>query len=669
MNRLFIQRTIQALIVILVEAITLYIIAHSQSGFFFEAGRFWSHDLIIPALVLGMANASIRPFMLAVTRPMGVLAFSVITATLNGFILWIFDLLSLLQMSDLRTMFISAVLLSIVNTILTTILTIDDEDRFYRKVIRRLLHRSDVEYCSRKGVLMVEIDGLAYQSLTNAIDRNRLPNLKRLLKDSTHEIVEWDCGIPSQTSSSQAGIMFGCSYNIPAFRWYDRESERMIISGHARDAHLIEESVSNVNGLLRGGSSVNNLLSGGADRVAITLSEFGRSDGRARGRSGEILQFFLNPYCLSRALILVIWELMMQNIHEFWSFIRKRFVHGPLYPLNRALSTVVLRDLGTYLVVQDLMQGVPAIYVSYIGYDVVSHLNGTDGAAALGVLSGIDRQIGRLVDVAENHAPRPYHIVILSDHGQSPGMSFRRRFGTTLTEYVNGLVRGRAVSEVLTHYPGYLRALLRDLEESETLPSLSKTRKQALRTSRIYLARHIDRSIQEREPRKDSEQVVVCCSGNLAHIYLQSEHAPLPFEHINDVYPELIPGLVNHPGIGFILVRSLVSGLLLLGPKGLRKLDGEQLEGVDPLEQIRDPDTAIQQLKRLGTFPNAGDLIVNSIIEEGRVASFEDQTGSHGGLGGPQNYPFIMLPRDHAKTSKSIHSPEQIYPILIKMKG
>jgi len=98
--------------------------------------------------VLGMANASIRPFMLAVTRPMGVLAFSVITATLNGFILWIFDLLSLLQMSDLRTMFISAVLLSIVNTILTTILTIDDEDRFYRKVIRRLLHRSDVEYCS-----------------------------------------------------------------------------------------------------------------------------------------------------------------------------------------------------------------------------------------------------------------------------------------------------------------------------------------------------------------------------------------------------------------------------------------------------------------------------------------------------------------------------------------
>ena len=668
MNRRLVQRGIQALLVIIVETLTLYIIADNLSGFFFKTDRFWPPDLIIPALVLGMANASIRPLMLAVTRPMGVLAFGAITAALNGFILWIFDLLSLLEMSDLRTMFISAALLAIVNTILTTVLTIDDEDRFYRKVIRRLLHRTGDKDASREGVLIIEIDGLAYKYLQYAIARNRMPHIKRLLGDSSYDMLEWDCGIPSQTSSSQAGIMFGSSYNIPAFRWYSRQSERIIISGHAKDARFIEESVSNINGLLRGGSSVNNLLSGGADRVAITLSEFGRSDGRATGRSGEILQFFLNPYCLSRALILVIWELLMQNIHEFWSLLRKRSVHGPLYPLNRALSTVVLRDLGTYLVVQDLMQGIPAIYVSYIGYDVVSHLNGTDSAAALGILSGIDRQIGRLVDVARNYAPRPYHIVVLSDHGQSPGVSFSHRFGTTLTEYVNGLVRGKAVKEVYTPYPSYLRALLRELEESEALPSLSRTRKQALRRSRIYLARHIDPGASESEPPKDSGHVVVCCSGNLAHIYLHGERSPLPFEHINDLYPELIPGLVNHPGIGFIVVQSLASGLLLLGSKGLRKLETDHFEGVDPLNSVRDPAMTVQQLRRLGSFPDAGDVIVNSIIEGERVASFEDQTGSHGGLGGPQNYPFIMLPRDFADTSDSIHSPEQIFPLLMKLK-
>ena len=152
--------------------------------------------------------------------------------------------------------------------------------------------------------------------------------------------------------------------------------------------------------------------------------------------------------------------------------------------------------------------------------------------------------------------------------------------------------------------PAISEPLLRDLEESEALPSLSKTRKQALRTSRMYLARHIG-SEYSGEGTKEGFGTGSCMFVRETwRIYTFScEQTPLPFEHINDVYPELIPGLVNHPGIGFILVRSLVSGLLLLGPKGLRKLDGDQIEGVDPLEQIRDPDTAIQQLKRLWHLP------------------------------------------------------------------
>ena len=42
-------------------------------------------------------------------------------------------------------------------------------------------------------------------------------------------------------------------------------------------------------------------------------------------------------------------------------------------------------------------------------------------------------------------APRPYHLVVLSDHGQTQGAPFRARYGVTLEQLVDGaLARGQA---------------------------------------------------------------------------------------------------------------------------------------------------------------------------------------------------------------------------------
>ena len=53
----------------------------------------------------------------------------------------------------------------------------------------------------------------------------------------------------------------------------------------------------------------------------------------------------------------------------------------------------------------------------------------------------MDRVIGTLAALAA-HAPRPYEFVILSDHGQSQGATFRQRYGTPLEEVVRGLMAG-----------------------------------------------------------------------------------------------------------------------------------------------------------------------------------------------------------------------------------
>ncbi len=47
-----------------------------------------------------------------------------------------------------------------------------------------------------------------------------------------------------------------------------------------------------------------------------------------------------------------------------------------------------------------------------------------------------DRVIARIQDLIERKAPRPYDLIILSDHGQSFGHTFLQRYGYTLKEFV-----------------------------------------------------------------------------------------------------------------------------------------------------------------------------------------------------------------------------------------
>ena len=69
------------------------------------------------------------------------------------------------------------------------------------------------------------------------------------------------------------------------------------------------------------------------------------------------------------------------------------------------------------------------------------------------------------------------------------------------------------------------------------------------------------------------------------------------------------------------------------------------LEGEDPL--IGYPSRAAADLARLGGLPHCGDLVLFSTVDaSGRIHAFEDQVGSHGGIGGPQNHAILIHPRD-----------------------
>jgi predicted AlkP superfamily pyrophosphatase or phosphodiesterase len=68
---------------------------------------------------------------------------------------------------------------------------------------------------------------------------------------------------------------------------------------------------------------------------------------------------------------------------------------------------------------RDLYEGVPAIYVNYLGYDEMSHAYGPGSDRALQVLSEVDQSIEQLWTVMRRVPEHCYDAYILADHSQS----------------------------------------------------------------------------------------------------------------------------------------------------------------------------------------------------------------------------------------------------------
>ena len=95
-----------------------------------------------------------------------------------------------------------------------------------------------------------------------------------------------------------------------------------------------------------------------------------------------------------------------------------------------------------------------------------------------------------------------------------------------------------------------------------------------------------------------------------------------------------------------LFVRSSERGAVVFGPKGVRYLDQDRVEGEDPTT-LFGPHT-IMSMKREDAMTHAPDLLLISQYdpELGEVAAYEELIGSHGGLGGPQTEPFILHPTE-----------------------
>ena len=133
-------------------------------------------------------------------------------------------------------------------------------------------------------------------------------------------------------------------------------------------------------------------------------------------------------------------------------------------------------------------------------------------------------------------------------------------------------------------------------------------------------------------------------SGCLGLISFPREPGRVTLERLEALYPRLLPALRDHPGIGFVLVRSERCGAIAIGAGGTHFLDEDRVEGEDPLAPFG--PNAADHVRRTDGFPHCADLMVNSTYwpEFGEVAAFEELVGSHGGMGGTQSHPVRPAP-------------------------
>ena len=518
------------------------------------------------------------------------------------------------------------------------------DDEAYRRRLHRLAtrgRRARPPCPTAPGLLCVQLDGVGHDVLTDAVGKGLMPTVARWMSTGdaarpaaggappTHRLTPWRTDWSSQTGASQLGILHGSTFDVPAFRWYEKDRGEVMVCNRPTSAVELQRRAvlrTGDGGLLSvDGASRGNLFSGGAGEQALVLSIAARRRTRANRSRAGYFAYFCDPANAVRTALSFVAEVAReigQSTRARLRGQRPRVGRGGLYPFIRAFATVVERDVVVAAVMGDMLAGRTAVYADLVAYDEVAHHSGPHSRDAEKVLRRLDRCLALLEGVAEQ-APRPYRIVVLSDHGQSPGETFRARYGLTLGDLV------RAGCGL--HVP----------RRAERTRSGAEARTAV----RAALRRPVEENREHHRPARGSEPIVLA-SGNLGLVSFPDVPHRMTKEEIDARHPALLTTLANHPGIGFLLVRSEAHGGVVLGAYGAEI----PLAGLDddsgPLARFG--PGAADAVRRTHSFPHTADIMVNSAHDpaDGEVLAFEEQIGSHGGLGGAQSRPFLLWPRD-----------------------
>ena len=660
---------------------------------------YWYNSIIL-VIAMTIANSLLWPILSRFLMKYIILTFGIGLLFVNSLIFYIASLFIPGVSMGVYGALQVPIVMAIATTFITNITNTDYYDRYLKNILKYALQQKTSYKKRYPGLIMLEIDGLSINTFKKAIDKGMMPTVEKWICDKSHELKEWETDLSSQTGASQAGILHGNNKNIVAYRWVEKENNNLIVvSGKLSDSPMIEKRISDGKGLLVNGISVANMFSGDSENSSLTSSKIRRI---SKIYTQSLNAVFLDAYNFQRLFVLFLWDIILElksQIIHWIKNIQPRLRRTIVYAAIRAGANVVLREVTTNILASEILTGnIDTAYATYMGYDEIAHHSGVEDNDVWGVLKQIDLQFSRLQSTIEM-SDRDYEILILSDHGQSKGATFKQRYGITLGDYVRRLLpndlkvynkkynidhfrdavmpESKQLEVIKDKFYDIRLDLFEDTESLQNLRGKINKRKPKLifeneqylnlrkkySNSLEYIKKH-ESTEQSTKKAKDSE-LIVLGSGNLGLIYLTQWKQRLTYEEIVLLFPELIPGLVKHPGIGFILVNSIVNGGMIIGENGIYFLENDKIIGENPLADFE--KNAAYHLKRQNSFENMPDITVNSFYdaEKDEVCAFEELIGSHGGLGGNQSRPFILYPSKWQDPGELVGS-QSVYSFLKK---
>ncbi|MDP9277951.1 MAG: alkaline phosphatase family protein [Gemmatimonadota bacterium] len=527
---------------------------------------------------------------------------------------------------------------------------------------------------------MLQIDALAYSDLRRALELGLCPTIARLMREG-FVLRRWFCGLPSATPYCQAGMFHGENGGIPAFRFYDKSARKVITCNAPHGVQYIRDRIHSP-GALAGGSSYVNLLDGDAQTVAFTVATREKiSVYRRLGGTRMGLLILLHPIRMARMALQGAFEWLLEEWERARGEISGRVTHSEgIFPFIRILSNVVIRELQTMAILLDVYLGVPVIYSTFMQYDELAHHFGPSSKQALVDLRRTDARIAEIWRMAQLAGGRGYDLVILSDHGMTPALSYRVKYGESLGTTVQRILDEAPRSDKPA--PRALASFAVDTEYSDIGPEVVEAvaqltpasfgARKGIRRFRDWLRSKygLREIIFPEKYRVDrTNDVVVTYSSCLALVYFAATERRLTLEQIlaDGRWATLYERLISHPGIGLVATVS-AGGVTLASKHGRARLsDGEVeiISGENPLEIFGTEPYVLRAVESLVSQPNAGDCVLFGTYDGYDIISFDDQVGAHGSAGGDQVYPFIISPEKLGLGSEALEDARDIHRTVL----
>ncbi len=609
--------------------------------------------LLVAAGVTGLLGMIVRPILVEVAAAIGWVAVALATLFGQAVVMQLaMNIVPGASFDSFATAVAAAWIAAAVGTLLVWLVSAGTDESFAASLLRikpGAITDPDVD-----GVVFVQLDGVAFPVMQWVLRSGTMPTLRRWLDNGSHAVHEWTVQAPCTTPASQQAILQGSADGVPAFRWYDRELGRVLVANRPDDASIIEARASTGHGLLADdGVSVSNLFTGDGATAAMTMSRLEVSRGSRRTRQ-VFARFLIRPdgmvRSFSRTLAEIVRERFQQKrqrrldvhprVHRSWTFAGLR-----------AFSNCLLRDLNTAIVSEEMMRGARSIYVDYVDYDEIAHHAGGTRIESLASLGGLDQVVAILEKVAQR-APRTYHLILLSDHGQSQGEPFASRYGIELSDLCRSLTQSETTGiEGSIEGWGRVDSVLEDLGGTGTTGAQQAA------------SRRVDKVLKPQGSDADDAELVVHAGGNMGMVYVPAPQRML-LEELEARWPALVPGLVAHPGVSFVTALS-ATGPVAIGEHGRHHLSTGAVEGVDPLSTFGEHAPAM--LATATSMARAPELYVNSSydVDTMEVAAFEPLVGCHGGLGGWQDRAFVLAPPHLFAPSEPIVGGDELHQHLV----